>query len=129
MAVPMDVLAMITRLGADTEVVLLFGTNTIHVKCCPAISQQKMKGYSNPAGGHLTFISQQNLTNYMYNRNANYACVYWGYKLCYRFLRCRYIYWWVHCVVQVCVLHVHKHSCLVTTSQIIVTWFDILFYF
>ena len=25
--------------------------------------------------------------------------------------------WWVHCIVKVCVLHMHKHSCLVTNSH------------
>ena len=53
---------------------------------------QKVKGYSNPAGGHLTFISQWNLTNCWYNcieMQIMYAC--WGmhmYKINYAICFC-----------------------------------------
>ena len=40
-------------------------------ECCTCISLQKLKGYSNPAGGHLTFISQWNLTKCRYNYTSN----------------------------------------------------------
>ena len=39
---------------------------------------EKLKGYSNPADGHPTFISQSNLTSCYNYRNANYVCILWN---------------------------------------------------
>ena len=41
-----------------------------------AIHYNNRRGYSNPAGDHVTFISQRNLTNCRYNYKILYA--YWG---------------------------------------------------
>ena len=45
----------------------------IHAPIKKACILHKLKGYSNPAGGHLTFISQWNLTNCRYNYKIMYV--------------------------------------------------------
>ena len=43
----------------------------IHALIAMYVSLQKVKGYFNQPGGHLTFISQWNLTNCLYNYTSN----------------------------------------------------------
>ena len=53
--------------------VLFMNTHNLWSAHSSLLYATKTKDYSNPAGGHLTFISQWNLTNCRYNNKIMYA--------------------------------------------------------